>query len=52
VKNNKIIVTLYDVPKSLGLKKHYENLPFKLKKEGVNPQIPWLYNFEIDFRFK
>lgn len=52
VNKNTIIVTLYDVPERLRLKKYYENLPEKLKNEGVNPKIPWLYDFEIDFRFK
>ena len=23
-----------------------------LEKEGINPKIPWLYNFKLDFRFK
>jgi hypothetical protein len=34
------------------LESHYEHLPEKLTREGVNPRIPWLYNFQIDFRFK
>ena len=24
----------------------------KMARESVDPQIPWLYNFEIDFRLK
>jgi hypothetical protein len=28
------------------------NLPEKLKYEGINPQVPWLYNYKLDFRFK
>jgi hypothetical protein len=27
-------------------------LPEKLEAEGVNPKVPWLYNFKVDFRFK
>ena len=30
----------------------YEDLPAKLKAEGVDPAIPWLYGFQLDFRFK
>ena len=29
-----------------------EYLPQKLAREGVSPEVPWLYNFKIDFRFK
>jgi hypothetical protein len=29
-----------------------ENLPEKLKQEGLNPKLPWLYGFELDFRFR
>jgi len=47
-----IVVTLYNPPNAPLLKSHYEHLPEKLAREGVNPQIPWLYNFKIDFRFK
>jgi len=27
-------------------------VPEKLAREGVNPEIPWLYNFKLDFRFR
>lgn len=52
VKDDTIIVTLYNVPKSLNLKKHYENLPEKLLEEGINPRVPWLFNYKVDFQFK
>ena len=52
VKNDTIIVTCYNVPKELNLQEYYENLPEKLEAEGINPKIPWLYNFKVDFRFK
>jgi len=52
VKDEKIIVTLYGIPENLGLKNHYENLPEKLEKENINPKVPWLYDFKVDFRFK
>ncbi len=47
-----IIVTCYNVPPELKLSQHYQNLPLKLIAEGINPQIPWLYNFKLDFRFR
>src|SRR6266478_9290189 len=52
VEKQTIVVTLYNPPNAELLKKHYEGLPEKLAQEGVNPEIPWLYNFKIDFRFK
>jgi len=52
VKDDTIIATLYNVPESLNLKQNYEDLPNKLLKEGVNPKIPWLFDFKLDFRFK
>ena len=52
VKKDTILVTYYNASKAEQWKKHFENLPERLQKEGVNPQIPWLYNFKLDFRFK
>lgn len=47
-----IVVTLYNAPNPDRLREHYEHLPEKLAAENVPPQIPWLYNFKLDFRFK
>ncbi len=52
VKGDTIIVTCYNAPNELNLKNNYQNLPTKLIAEGINPQIPWLYNYKLDFRFK
>jgi hypothetical protein len=52
VSDNTIIVTLYNAPNPDLLKKHYENLPHILERENVDPRIPWLYNFKLDFRFR
>lgn len=52
VKNDTIIVTCYNVPNELNLKNTYQNLPAKLESEGINPRVPWLYDFKLDFRFK
>ena len=41
-----------NAPNADRLRAHYENLPKKLESENVNPHIPWLYNFKLDFRFK
>lgn len=52
VERQTIVVTLYNPPNASLLRHHYEHLPKKLAQAGVNPEIPWLYNFKLDFRFK
>ena len=52
VKDDTIVVTCYNAPSDLKLNKHYQNLPDKLSSEGICPNIPWLYNFKLDFRFR
>lgn len=52
VKNDTIIVTMYNVPEHLNLAQHYTGLPQRLEKEEVNPKIPWLFDLKVDFRFK
>jgi hypothetical protein len=52
VEQQTIVVTLYNPPNASLLQHHYEHLPDKLAREGVSPEIPWLYNFKLDFRFR
>ena len=52
VTDDTIIITYYNAPNVHLLKKHYEYLPQKLTSENIDPRIPWLYNFKLDFRFK
>jgi hypothetical protein len=52
VKDDKIIVTFYNAPNEEILKEHYEHLPEKLEKQGIDPRVPWLYDFKVDYRFK
>lgn len=47
-----IIVTYYNAPNTASLRHHYQDLPEKLVAENVDPRIPWLYDFKLDFRFK
>lgn len=51
VRDDTIVVTYYNAPNVERLREHYEHLPAKLAGEGVNPRIPWLYNYQLDFRF-
>jgi hypothetical protein len=52
VKGDTIVVTCYGAPEEFNLNQHYENLPDKLIKEGIDPRIPWMYNFKLDFKFR
>lgn len=53
VHHNTVIVTLYNTENlPAPIRQHYTNLPEKLREEGVCPKIPWLYDLELDFRFK
>jgi len=52
VAHDTVLVTYYNAPQAQLWKEHFENLPERLQKEGVDPCVPWLYNFKLDFRFK
>ena len=52
VKRDTIIVTCYNMPEEFNLQEHYINLPQQLTSEGINPKIPWLFDFKLDFKFK
>ena len=51
VNDDTIIVTFYRAPQHLN-PNDYINLPQILQSENINPRIPWLYGFKLDFRFK
>jgi Transposase DDE domain len=52
VTHDTILVTYYNAPNAENLRRHYEHLPQKLREANVNPQIPWLYGYQLDFRFR
>lgn len=52
VHEDTILVTYYNAPNAQLLRQHYEDLPQKLAADGVDPRVPWLYDFKLDFRFK
>jgi len=52
VSQDTIIVTYYNAPNAEQLRGHYEDLPGKLAEKNINPEIPWLYNYKLDFRFR
>ena len=47
-----IIVTYYNASDVDRLQQAYGDLPAKLAAENIDPRIPWLYNFKLDFRFR
>jgi hypothetical protein len=52
VRDDTIVVTYYNAPIVGQLWQHYEGLPERLESEHVDPHIPWLYGFKLDFRFR
>ncbi len=52
VRGDTIVVTYYNAPDAERLRTHYEQLPDRLERERISPQIPWLYGLKLDFRFR
>ena len=52
IRDDTVVVTYYNAPNAERLRTHYEQLPDRLEREHISPQIPWLYGFKLDFRFR
>ena len=52
VRKDTILVTYYNAPNQELLRAHYQGFPDKLAAEHIDPCVPWLYGFKLDFRFK
>ena len=52
VREDTIVVTYYNAPNVERLRKHYEGLPKRMENEHIDPRIPWLYDYKLDFRFR
>jgi hypothetical protein len=52
VTHDTIVVTYYNAPHADRLRPRYEDLPDQLDRDNVDPRIPWLYNYKLDFRFR
>jgi hypothetical protein len=52
VTGDTIVVTYYNAPNAEQWRRHYEGLPEKLAAEHIDPGVPWLYGFKLDFRFR
>jgi len=47
-----IVVTYYNAPQRELLEQTFANTPARLQQEGVDPRVPWLLDFKLDFRFR
>lgn len=52
VHGDTIVVTYYNAPEVAKLREQYEHLPDRLFQEHIDPQVPWLFNLKLDFRFR
>lgn len=52
VSDDTILITFYGVPQHLKLHEYFTNLPQRLIRSGINPKVPWLFDFKVDFVFK
>jgi hypothetical protein len=52
VEGDTIVVTYYNAQDAAQWKRHFEHLPQQLEQEKIDPRVPWLFNFKLDFRFK
>jgi hypothetical protein len=52
VRNNTVVVTFYNAPNLAVLRQHYQHLPQRLRDEDICPNIPWLYDLPLEFRFR
>lgn len=52
VYDDTILITYYNASDVGPLRSHLQDLPSKLANENIDPRIPWLYNFKLNFRFK
>ena len=52
VEGDTILVTYYNAPTDNDLRLMYEDLPARLRAERVDPRVPWLYGFKLDFCFR
>jgi Transposase DDE domain len=52
VEGDTILVTYYNAPTDNNLRQVYEDLPAKLQDKQIDPRVPWLYGFKLDFCFR
>jgi len=51
VKGDTILVTYYNAPNRDLLENEFSRMPEQLEAQNIDPRIPWLFGFKLDFRF-
>lgn len=52
IKDDKVIVTFYNMASEVAENPFYNGLSENLAARGIDPRIPWLHGFKPEFRFK
>ena len=52
LQGDRLVVTYYNAEALENCRQHFEHLPEQLTQQGIDPRVPWLYNYPLDFRFK
>ncbi|WP_373524263.1 hypothetical protein [Aquiflexum sp.] len=52
VKDDTIIITYYKDHEVLSMRDKYHNISQQLENENISPEIPWIYDYKLEFRFK
>ena len=52
LEGDRVVVTYYNAEELAGCRAQFEHLPERLRREGVDPRVPWLYDYCLDFRFR
>jgi hypothetical protein len=52
LEGDRVVVTYYNAACLANCREQFEHLPERLRREGVDPRVPWLYDYCLDFRFR
>jgi hypothetical protein len=52
VSKTTLVVTYCNAPHQERLRQQYEHLPDSLQQDVIEPTLPWLYGFKLEFRFR
>lgn len=52
LEGDRVVVTYYHAESLAKCRAQFEHLPERLVREGVDPRVPWLYDYCLDFRFR
>lgn len=47
-----VLATYYNASNAELLRTHSEDFAEKVRQQSIDPRIPWLYVFHLEFRFK